>query len=819
MIYKMKKNKTRGERNSLDKFKIYPDPHRSEDIALSRTNNQITIIHTENQTERSPNDCRRASNILKGPKIIEYLESKKVTITMSIITVYTLFVPDIQAISAPKSADDAFSSVIVACLFLFSVELILSFVYKPDYKWSFYFYLDFLATLSLFADITWVWDSMIGVSTNSSNKNTQLQNAENASNAGTRTSRILRIIRLIRLIRLVKLYKNAQIAIKQRENEEEDGANKSSIIVGEKETKVGKKLSELTMKRVIFIVLIMLLILPFFDTGFYFTAQTSWVFGLTELTKFVNVAGFDDVKNEYILYHTNNNIRPIIYLSYSNSTGSYIWQEGILYANLRYNEIYTCSINGFISIFDIRYDSKLSSLLNIIKTIYICIALSLAAIYFTKDSDELVIKPIEKIIDKVRKITKNPMNASDIKTIQPDRKYSQKKCFDFCNNPDKEKERNEYEIKLIENNITKIGILLALGFGEAGSAIIGQNIERAGCVDPMIEGNKIIGIFGFCDIRNFTDTTEELQEGVMMFVNEIAQIVHGVVDKYFGSANKNIGDAFLVVWKFTSDEFFLDDDVIIRNAASKRAHYMPDMALLSFLKILAKINKDPAILKYRSHQKILQRMPNYEVKLGFGLHLGWAIEGAIGSQFKVDASYLSPHVNIASALEGSTKLYGVPLLISGNLYDVFSEDVQAYCRKIDVIRLKGNSQPFSLYTSDCDFSGFSAGNYASRKKTFFRNKKKNLQKKFESKDIETVTCFKESKEINLMRKGLLQEFFDCFNQGLENYINGDWEISKLNLLKALEIKRNDGPSLSLINYMSDYEYKCPENWSNSRYLG
>ena len=152
----MKKNKTRGERNSLDKFKIYPDPHRSEDIALSRTNNQITIIHTENQTERSPNDCRRASNILKGPKIIEYLESKKVTITMSIITVYTLFVPDIQAISAPKSADDAFSSVIVACLFLFSVELILSFVYKPDYKWSFYFYLDFLATLSLFADITWV---------------------------------------------------------------------------------------------------------------------------------------------------------------------------------------------------------------------------------------------------------------------------------------------------------------------------------------------------------------------------------------------------------------------------------------------------------------------------------------------------------------------------------------------------------------------------------------------------------------------------------------------------------------------------------------
>ena len=32
----------------------------------------------------------------------------------------------------------------------------------------------------------------------------------------------------------------------------------------------------------------------------------------------------------------------------------------------------------------------------------------------------------------------------------------------------------------------------------------------------------------------------------------------------------------------------------------------------------------------------------------FGLHLGWAIEGAIGSKFKIDASYLSPNVNIAS---------------------------------------------------------------------------------------------------------------------------------------------------------------------------
>lgn len=84
-------------------------------------------------------------------------------------------------------------------------------------------------------------------------------------------------------------------------------------------------------------------------------------------------------------------------------------------------------------------------------------------------------------------------------------------------------------------------------------------------MNPLIAGNKLVAIFGFCDIRNFTDVTEILQERVMLFVNEIAQIVHANgksnIPKHYlykvhdlhGSANKNIGDAFLLVWKFPAD--------------------------------------------------------------------------------------------------------------------------------------------------------------------------------------------------------------------------------------------------------------------------
>lgn len=54
----------------------------------------------------------------------------------------------------------------------------------------------------------------------------------------------------------------------------------------------------------------------------------------------------------------------------------------------------------------------------------------------------------------------------------------------------------------------------------------------------------------------------------------------------------------------------------------------------------------------------------FEVSMGFGLHVGWAIEGAIGSEYKIDASYLSPNVNMASRLEAATKQFGCSLLMS-----------------------------------------------------------------------------------------------------------------------------------------------------------
>ena len=83
--------------------------------------------------------------------------------------------------------------------------------------------------------------------------------------------------------------------------------------------------------------------------------------------------------------------------------------------------------------------------------------------------------------------------------------------------------------------------------------------------------------------------------------------------------------------------------------------------------------------------------------MGFGLHIGWAIEGAIGSVYKMDASYLSPNVNTSARLEAATKQFGVTLLISGVLEKFLSAPYRELTRLLDEVTVKGSVQPISTY--------------------------------------------------------------------------------------------------------------------------
>lgn len=86
--------------------------------------------------------------------------------------------------------------------------------------------------------------------------------------------------------------------------------------------------------------------------------------------------------------------------------------------------------------------------------------------------------------------------------------------------------------------------------------------------------------------------------------------MHQQVDYYGGSTNKNIGDAFLLIWKFPETEIMVGEKKSLKLAKSTTVNQIADMSMISFLKIISKINTSHKICKYRKHPKLTKVMPN-----------------------------------------------------------------------------------------------------------------------------------------------------------------------------------------------------------------
>lgn len=248
---------------------------------------------------------------------------------------------------------------------------------------------------------------------------------------------------------------------------------------------------------------------------------------------------------------------------------------------------------------------------------------------------------------------------------------------------------------------------MKVGFGSAGVEIIRNNLETGQSKNMLIlnsQGSTVSCIFLFCDIRQFTDATECLQEEVFVFTNRIAGVVHSICHSYGGSANKNVGDAFLLTWLLDDGSTSKQDPDNPRpydreNSSSLDAftakHNQADKALLSVVKISIALNHDQHYLEPLSdgaREALLAKLSKRKgpvVQMGFGLHAGKAVQGAIGSQRKIDATYVSESVERAEFLESSTKKYGIKMLMSDSFHRLLDPSNRRRCRKIDQILLQG----------------------------------------------------------------------------------------------------------------------------------
>ena len=326
-------------------------------------------------------------------------------------------------------------------------------------------------------------------------------------------------------------------------------------------------------------------------------------------------------------------------------------------------------------------------------------------------------------------------------------------------------------------------------------------MTQGGDLNPIIPGNKEHAIFGFCIIDSFLETTEALQTDIMAYVNKIAEMTHSCVDKFGGSTNKNIGEAFLCVWKFFDPEEIASMQGSYNNYIGKENQIIADLSVYSFLKVLAKLHKYDHILQYNYDRRLKKQISSdFKVRMGFGLHQGWAIEGSIGSYFKIDASYLSPNVNMASRLEAATKQFGTEILISGDLFDIISDEYQAILREIDTVTVKGSIQPVRLFCLPVQLDDLVKmadpliRKSYKEKKAVRLNERKILFERLNSGQTTTWKELRQDSEFIELRRNHDHDFEELFDRAYRAYISGDWTVAGKGVKQLIKLRPRDGPS-------------------------
>ena len=167
------------------------------------------IEFDEEEMEENEQSNSKVLSLITQRKIEQFLENGWTTIAVSILTLWVLFQDDLRVVAVSKNEDQYFYYVTFFCFGIFIIEIFLSSYAKKEYMNSFFFYLDFISTITLLLDIGWISDQIFGSSSSSAK----------AAKLGTKATRLIRIIRLIRLIRIVKLYKAAQTHREKKQEE------------------------------------------------------------------------------------------------------------------------------------------------------------------------------------------------------------------------------------------------------------------------------------------------------------------------------------------------------------------------------------------------------------------------------------------------------------------------------------------------------------------------------------------------------------------------------------------------------------------------
>jgi hypothetical protein len=263
-----------------------------------------------------------------------------------------------------------------------------------------------------------------------------------------------------------------------------------------------------------------------------------------------------------------------------------------------------------------------------------------------------------------------------------------------------------------------------------------------------------------------------------------------------------------------------------------------DRAVIGMLKSFAGIYRDNKLLQWKNDFRLGAGVGAFSVNMIFGMDAGWAVEGAVGSEYKIDATYLSPHVNMASRMMSACKQYGVSILLSQAVQELMSETARSKLRHLDTVTVKGSSLKQKIFTYDARHKGVA----------FFLFSRSDEQADLDS-DHYTPNIWITDQDLRAMRRHVTEDFEKEFNKGRDAYLAGDWvkalkhleaanEIMVENVMdqgyiqdelnelqnrildgedaraaeEELRTETGDGPSRRLIAYMESEGNVAPEGW-------
>jgi len=189
--------------------------------------------------------------------------------------------------------------------------------------------------------------------------------------------------------------------------------------------------------------------------------------------------------------------------------------------------------------------------------------------------------------------------------------------------------------------------------------------------EDLIESKEITTTIFFSDIRDFTSISEHIgsPKKLIEMLNTYMTPMTDIIMKQQGTIDKFIGDAIMAYW---------NAPVPVNNHADKAV-----TSAIKQVEALQQINKN------------IYDTFSVQIHIGIGIHTGLVTAGDMGSKGRSDYTIIGDNVNLASRIEGLTRIYGVDILISEATYSQLKKPYSI--RLIDTVEVKGKTQAVKVY--------------------------------------------------------------------------------------------------------------------------